>query len=262
MPVPYVDASAASAFREKHQRMIVGAAGILVEIFVAALALFVWLEVEPGLVRACAFNIMLIARVSTVLFNGNPLLRFDGYFVLADVLEIPNLSSRSQAYLGYLIERYVFKIDGLKSPAMSHDERVWLIAYGVSAFIFRYIVMVGIIFYIADKFFVFGLLLATWAVVAHGVMPIGRRVSFLLASPRPSRQRNRALGVSLTAVLALAIILFAVPAPLATVTEGVVWSPDESLVRAEAAEFVIALVANPSPPVGPALGQNGVNLCD
>ena len=96
------------------------------------------------------------------------LLRFDGYFVLADALEIPNLSSRSQAYLGYLIERYVFRIDGLKSPAMSHDERFWLVAYGVSAFIFRYIVMVGIILYIADKFFVFGLLLATWAVVAHG----------------------------------------------------------------------------------------------
>ena len=249
IPLPYVDASSSAALADKRGRMLIAGMGIMTELAIASLALFIWLLVEPGSVRTLAYSIMLISGISTLLFNGNPLLRFDGYFVLADVLEIPNLSSRSQAYLGYLIERYVFKIDGLKSPAMSHDERVWLIAYGVSAFIFRYIVMVGIIFYIADKFFVFGLLLATWAVVAHGVMPLGRRVSYLLASPRLSRQRNRAMGVSLTSVLALAILLFAVPAPLATVTEGVVWSPDESLVRAEADAFVIALVADPSSPV-------------
>src|SRR5262245_23622564 len=79
-PMPYVDASAASEFRSKWQRVIVGASGMLVEVFVAALALYIWLAVEQGLVRALAFNIMLIAGVSTVLFNGNPLLRYDGYY--------------------------------------------------------------------------------------------------------------------------------------------------------------------------------------
>ncbi|HWU39827.1 MAG TPA: hypothetical protein VN203_19430, partial [Candidatus Acidoferrum sp.] len=107
-PIPYVDASAASAFREKWQRIQVGAAGILVELFLAALALLLWLTVEPGTVRTLAYNAIILAGISTVLFNGNPLLRYDGYYVLADLLEIPNLRSRATTYLGYLGERYLF----------------------------------------------------------------------------------------------------------------------------------------------------------
>jgi len=74
-PVPYVDASSASGFKDKRQRMVVGAAGIAVELFLGALALFVWVSVEPGIVRTVAYNVMLITGVSTLLFNGNPLLR-------------------------------------------------------------------------------------------------------------------------------------------------------------------------------------------
>src|SRR5215510_10803669 len=91
-PLPYVDASAASGFRSKWRRALVGAAGMMVEVFVAALALYVWLTVEPGLIRALAFNTMVVAGISTVMFNGNPLLRYDGYYILSDVLEIPNLA--------------------------------------------------------------------------------------------------------------------------------------------------------------------------
>ena len=113
-PMPYVDASASSEFRSKWRRALVGAAGMGVEVFVAALALYVWLLVEPGLVRALAYNIMLIASVSTVLFNGNPLLRYDGYYILTDVLEIPNLWQRAARYWGYLVERYAFRSDEVR----------------------------------------------------------------------------------------------------------------------------------------------------
>ena len=70
-----------------------GSAGIAVELLLASLALFVWLSVEDGLVRAFAFNVMVIGGLSTIVFNGNPLLRFDGYYVLSDVLEIPNFGN-------------------------------------------------------------------------------------------------------------------------------------------------------------------------
>ena len=84
-PVPYVDASASIAFRSKWRRVLVGAAGMLTELFIAALAMFVWVMVEPGLVRSLCFQTVLIAGVSTVLFNINPLLRFDGYYILSDL---------------------------------------------------------------------------------------------------------------------------------------------------------------------------------
>src|SRR6185503_20228443 len=83
-PVPYVEASASSAFSSKWQRMIVGAAGMGVELVLAAIAVYVWVSVEPGSVRTLAYNTILIAGISTVIFNANPLLRFDGYYILAD----------------------------------------------------------------------------------------------------------------------------------------------------------------------------------
>src|SRR5436190_17328644 len=111
MPVPYVDASAASAFPQKRRRVLVGAGGMIVELFIAAIALALWLELQPGVARAICFNIMLIAGVSTVLFNANPLLRFDGYYILADLLELPNLRQRATQYLGSLVERRLFGMD-------------------------------------------------------------------------------------------------------------------------------------------------------
>ncbi|NIO11783.1 MAG: peptidase M50, partial [Deltaproteobacteria bacterium] len=80
-PIPYVDASAASAFRERRERVIVGAAGMMVELFIAALALFVWINIEPGPIRSLAYNVIFIAGVSSILFNGNPLLRYDAYYI-------------------------------------------------------------------------------------------------------------------------------------------------------------------------------------
>jgi len=88
MPVPYVDASSSAAFRDRKRRMVVGAGGMLVELLLSAIALFVWLNVEPGVVRSIAYNVIFIGSVSTVLFNANPLLRFDGYFILADAIEV------------------------------------------------------------------------------------------------------------------------------------------------------------------------------
>ena len=133
MPIPYVDASAASAFREKRRRVIVGAAGMMVELFLAAIALFVWLNIEPGFARAIAYNVMLIAGISTILFNGNPLLRFDGYYIFADAVEIPNLAARSNKYITYLIQKYAFGFDlrrnsyarARRSDISDHEPAVW-----------------------------------------------------------------------------------------------------------------------------------------
>jgi putative peptide zinc metalloprotease protein len=241
-PVPYVDASAASGFRDKRQRMVVGAAGIAVELFLGSLALFTWLNVEPGLVRAIAYNVMLISGVSTLLFNGNPLLRFDGYYVLSDAIEIPNLGARSNQYLGYLFQRYVFGVKDASSPAETQGERVWMVVYGIASFIYRVIIMFVIILFIAGKFFVIGVLLAIWAVATQIVMPVGKNLSSLFNGPSLRRQRGRALTTSAALALVTALILFVVPVPSWTRAEGVVWVPEESQVRAGTDGFVERLL--------------------
>ena len=243
-PVPYVDASSSWGFRDKRQRMVVGAAGIAVELFLGALALFVWLSVEAGAVRAVAYNVMLISGISTLLFNGNPLLRFDGYYVLADALEIPNLGTRSNKYLGYLYQRYLCGVADAENPAESAGESAWMVLYGVSSFLYRVFIMFVIVLFIAGKFFVIGVLLAIWAVATQVIVPMGKNLSFLATSPGLRRQRGRVMSTSLLLAVAVLGLVFVAPAPSWTRAEGVVWVPEEAQVRAGTEGFVERLLAS------------------
>ena len=245
MPVPYVDASAAWSFRDKRKRMLVGAAGILVEVFLASLALLVWLSVEPGGVRTVAYSVMLIGGVSTVLFNGNPLLRFDGYHVLADAVEVPNLGNRSNKYLTYLLQRYVLGVRNAESPVSAPGERFWLPVYGISALIYRMFIMLAIVLFVASKFFFIGILIAIWSVVTVFVMPIFKSIRFLASSPVLARQRGRATRYGVIAVAILTLVFGILPAPLRTQIEGVVWLPEEGMIRAKTAGSVARIIATP-----------------
>jgi putative peptide zinc metalloprotease protein len=245
MPVPYVDASSASAFRDKKQRMMVGAAGMMVELFVSSLALFLWLAVEPGVVRSVAYNILLMGSVSTILFNGNPLLRYDGYYILADVLEIPNLAQRSLQYLGYLIKRHLFGVTHLQPPHAAPHERTWLVVYSVASFVYRLFIYAGIIFFISKKFFIVGVLLGIWSVFGMVVAPLVKKIYYLLFSPELREKRFRAVTTAGGLSTALLLFIFLVPVPSWTRTEGIVWVPEEALVRAGTSGFVNRVVAAP-----------------
>jgi putative peptide zinc metalloprotease protein len=242
-PVPYVDASASWGFKDKRQRMVVGGIGIAIELFLGSLALFVWLAVEPGAVRSIAYNVMLISGVSTLLFNGNPLLRFDGYYVLSDAIEIPNLGARSNQYVGYLFQRYVLGVADAESPANTQGERVWMVLYGVTSFLYRVFITFIIVLFIAGKFFFIGILLAIWAVTTQVLMPIGKSLSFLVNSASLRRNRGRAVLTSVVLIGGIAGLLFLAPIPSWTRTEGVIWVPEESQVRAGADGFIDQLLA-------------------
>jgi putative peptide zinc metalloprotease protein len=244
MPIPYVDASASSAFREARRRVVVGAAGMLVETFVAALALFFWLGAEPGVLRAILYDVMLIAGVSTVVFNANPLLRFDGYYILADLLQMPNLRQRGQQYLTHLVERRLFGVRGADSDA-AHDERGWLALFTIGSFIYRMLVMVGIALFVASEYFFVGVALALWVVGASVVWPLYKAVAYLAASPKLGRRRARAVAISAAATGMVAVLVFALPLPLWTYAEGVTWAPDDAVVLAGTDGFVRRVAVEP-----------------
>jgi putative peptide zinc metalloprotease protein len=244
-PVPYVDASAASAFRCKRQRIVVGAAGMLVELFIASIAFFVWLNVEPGAVRAVAYNIILIAGVSTALFNANPLLRYDGYYIFADYLEMPNLRARSHAYCRYLCDRYLFGQREVTSHAATASERAWFVFYAMAACVYRLCVLTAITLFIAGKFFFIGVLIALVGVAAWLVLPVAKSVVYVCISPHLRQVRPRAFAVSVLIVAALLGIIGLVPMPLRTRATGVIWIPEQAYVRAGTDGFVERIVAQP-----------------
>jgi putative peptide zinc metalloprotease protein len=238
MPVPYVDASAASSFRSKYKRMVVGAAGIIVELLLASIALLLWLNVQQGEFSDVLFNVMLIGGASTLLFNGNPLLKFDGYFVMADAIEIPGLGTRANKYYGYLIQKYIFGVQGLESPANARGESLWFLIYAAAAFVYRLFLMVVITLFIANQYFFIGVALAIWAIFMQAVMPIVKWARHLFGSPVLMHRRERAISITAATLTIVAAFIFFVPAPLNTVTEGVVWIPEKSYVRASADGFV------------------------
>ena len=245
MPVPYVDASGASVWPEKSRRIAVGAAGVAVELLLGALALLVWAAVEPGWLRTIAFDIAWIAAASSLLVNGNPLLRFDGYYVLSDALEIPNLRQRSTQYLMWWVQRYVFGLTAVRDPVSAPGEAPWLASFGIASLAYRFVILFAIAIFLSERFFVFGTLLAIFAVATQCVVPLARGLRFLLTSPRLGSHRTRALGLSAGAAASLLIGVAVVPVPLHTRAEGVVWPPANAHVRARSAGFVVELLAAP-----------------
>lgn len=238
MPVPYVDATASASFPEKRRRISVSAAGMMVELGLAAFAMFLWLQVEPGIVRDIALNVMLIGGISTLLFNGNPLLRFDGYYMFADAIDIPNLGSRSNKYIAYLAKRFLCGVRNLQSPANAPGEARWFFFYGVSAFIYRQIIMVAIITLIALKAFALAVVIGGWAIFQQLVMPTGKAVAYLFVNPAVRRTRIRAVFVVASLLVAVIGGLFLAPAPHWTRAEGVLWLPEQAHLRAGTDGFI------------------------
>ncbi len=217
-PVPYVEASEATALPDKRARMLVGAAGILSELFIASIALMLWLQIEPGVERALLFNFVLIGSISTILFNGNPLLKFDAYFVLADYLEMPNLAQRSGEYLQ---DRFLSRILGLRSDVDPRQGEARILGtYGTLALSYRMLLTLTIALLVSTWFFVFGVLLAAWVVIMGVIWPL---VKVFKKGFRMTKSQNRArrVLVRLTVFLALLVGLTTlVPLPFSAQGEG------------------------------------------
>lgn len=257
-PVPYVDASSSWGFRNRWQRVLVGAAGMIVELFVAALATFVWAKTGSGIVHSVAYNVMFIASVSTLIFNANPLLRFDGYYILSDLLEIPNLSQRASGELRHLWERHVFGVKQSESPAHTRGESAWLVFYGIASGIYRIIVFAGVLLLVADRFLILGIIMAAVCAVSWVTVPAVRFVRYLASSPRLNRVRSRAVGITAALALACLVLLAVIPFPEHFRAPGIVEARQRTEVAANVAGTVRSILAVPGSSV--ARGQPLVRL--
>lgn len=248
-PVPYVDATSSYRFPSKWARAIVAAAGILAELVLGALAIYVWSMAESGLVRALAFNVILIACVSTVLVNGNPLMRYDGYFIASDLLEMPNLAQRATQYWAYLFDRYAFDACDAQPPMEARGERIILFVYGAIAPVYRVLIVIGIIWFVASEYLFVGALMALAAAWSSLVMPVWKGWKHLREGPGLVRRRDVAMRRTVLALLVAIVFLGLVPLPFNAVVQGVVWLPDEAIVRAEVAGHIVQVHGDAGQPV-------------
>ena len=241
-PLPYVDATASWAFRNRWHRVYVGAAGMLVEFFLAALGALVWAATGPGLVNSIAFNVMVIGSVSSLIFNGNPLLRFDAYYMLSDAVEIPNLYQKGQKQWLYFGDRYLLGTPGLSSPAQDPREWWWLTAYGLLAFLYLIVVTVGISLFLLDQWFFIGLLALAVALATKLVVPAWKLFGHL-TGPRVARNRARALAGFAAVAGSLVLVGGWVPFPYAIQAQGILQAEASTVVYAPVDGALLQVVA-------------------
>lgn len=193
-PSLYCDVSDTWMLPNKWHRIAVAAAGIYVEVVIAALATFVWWSTSPGIVHSIAFAAMVFGSVQTILINANPLMRYDGYYALSDLLEVPNLRPKSQALLKRFAVNWFWNRES--ESAMTRRERgAWFVLYAVAATVYGWLVTVLLIWFLTRmlepyKLSPLGWGLALLAVINIVVLPVvgavaaaGRNPSAWLPKP-------------------------------------------------------------------------------
>jgi putative peptide zinc metalloprotease protein len=241
-PMPYVDATSSWSFRSRWQRTLVGAAGMISELFFAAIAVFIWANTAPGIVHSLAYNIMFVASVSTLIFNVNPLLRFDGYYILSDLLEIPNLNQRARQQLRYLAEHYLFGVKKSESPAANRREAAWFTVYGITSGIYSVVVFGKVLFTVADRFLIIGIVMAVVCLISWVTVPVVRFIRYLASNPQLDRVRSRAVGVTLAGVAIVLVLLGIVPFPSGFRAPGVVIASQRTQIANHTAGMVETLL--------------------
>ncbi len=241
LPVPFVDASAASSFARRRQRIAVSAAGVMAELLLAALALPLWLWLDDGLARDTAFVTLAICGVSTLLFNANPLQRLDGYYILTDALDLPNLATRSRNWWLDLLSRRLLRLPGTEAMPVAAGELPWLAAYAPLSWGYSLLVAalaVAWLGQIALALGVAGALTLAWQVLLRPMLRLAQQLRRAAMGQADSARRWRSLALAGGTAVVLALLA---PWPQRVLVQGVVWPTERSQLRLEEAGFVAIL---------------------
>lgn len=239
VPLPYVDVTSCWRLASTSQRLLVSAAGMLAEFALAAVAAIIWTMTDNPMVRQHATNVILSATVTTLLFNANPLMRSDGYYLLSDLLDCPNLSMQGRTFVQNLW-RMLFL--GLRPRPMDVSlGRLILIAiYGVLSSAWSALVGLGMILGAANLWPGIGLLLALVLVTLWYLWPLMRTLKFLaLGSETEQPRRWRCLVVSAACLAVLVVSAQRLPAPTVISAPAVVQTRPLSIVHSLASGRVV-----------------------
>lgn len=238
IPLPYVDVTSSWRFASKWQRILVSSAGMLAEMGLAAIAAIVWSKTQPGMLNQTALNVMLSAGFTTLVFNANPLMRFDGYYILSDLLEQPNLASHGQQELLHLGRYWGLGLNSVP-PRYPEGHRWISIVYGIAAFVWRIVLNIGIVVTAESMLFGAGAGLAVGMIFQMILRPAFNLFRFVLfGSERehPSRVRFASVVIGTTYMLWAAVTLL--PWFGSTQVSGVVDYSPKTEVRTRVSGFV------------------------
>ncbi len=236
-PCAYVDASACWGFPRKRQRLMVCAAGMYVESFCAAIAVLVWAATGPSLINSIAYNVIFLAGVVTVLFNANPLMRYDGYYILSDWLEIPNLRQRSAHHVLNGLKRLFLGVQQ-RDDRETFGLRWILFGYGYAAGLYRVALLLTIAGVLATKFKAAGMAVGVLFLGAAAATVARKLTRYLWHAEETAAVRVRAISLGMLVFIVLPAAVFWLPLGGQVLTAGVVSAEHEVVIRPRTAGFV------------------------
>ena len=216
-PTLYCDVTDSWMLRDRWQRIWIAAAGMIIEVVLSAIAIFVWWFTTPGLLNHLCLNVFFVTTITTVIFNVNPLLRYDGYYMLSDWLGIPNLRDKAARLLRETFAEACLGITSPPDPLMPDTGRVWFITYTIAATLYRWFVLSAVLIFLYVVLKPYGLqsigvLLAVLS-LSSIVGTIVFNVWQILAAPRSTPMSRFRTATTVLAVLALISAALAVPLP-------------------------------------------------
>lgn len=217
-PCLYCNVSDSWMLPSKYKRAFIGAAGMYVEMVIASIATFVWWFSEMGLLNQLCLRIMFICSVSTLLFNGNPLLRFDGYYILMDLAEIPNLRQKSTEVLRRFLVELCLGIEQPENPFLPERRRFLFGLYTVAAVIYRWVIVFSICYFLIKVLEPYGLKVLGQLVAMAGlfglvVQPTYQLIKFFYLPGRMHKVKKHRVAATLAVVAAVVAAVIFVPLP-------------------------------------------------
>lgn len=233
-PCAYVDASASWKLPNRLHRIAVGLAGMYFELAVAAISALVWVATPPGFAHTVALSVFVLSSATTLLFNINPLMRFDGYYVFADLVGVTNLRDRSGRFLRALASSVIVGIGELPRSR----QWGWLFSYGVGSAIYRIVLAFSVTALMLVMWPIAGLVLGLFFGFLMIVLPLCKAFHWLWCheDTQPRRVRARLVAVALVALTPLG--LGWLPVSGSMVVQGVLELEHREVLRAPADGFV------------------------
>jgi len=261
-PCLYCNVSDSWMLPNKWHRAIIGAAGIYVELMIASICTFLWWFSVPGLLNSLCLNAMFICSVSTVLFNGNPLLRYDGYYILSDLTEIPNLRQKATTILSRKLGEWCLGMEMTEDPFLPESNQMFFALYSMAAAVYRWIIAFSICWFLYRLFdsyhlkFVGQLVVAAslWALFFTPLYQLGK---FFYVPGRLDKVKKTHMYVTLSVLAAVVLVVLFLPLPHSVLATFEIQARDAESVYVGVPGKLIAIEVKPGRQVekGTPLGQ-------
>ena len=250
MPCLYCNVSDSWMLPNRWHRAAIGAAGMYVEIVLASICTFIWWFSQPGLLNYFCLNVMFVSSVSTILFNANPLLRYDGYYILSDILEIPNLRQKASTILNRKLGKWCLGLEEPEDPFLPKRHQAMFALYTVASSVYRWMVTLSILFFLNKVLEPYGLkvvgqALALATIYGMFLMPARAVWKFFRVPGRLSKVKRVRLYITLSLLAGFVASLFLVPLPMRVIAPFELQPYDAYSVYVEVPGRLVELAVKP-----------------